>query len=228
MTETSLDISDLTRKVPAVLLPLLVLLLVVGRGSSAPSASQLLTQRLLQLVPISPGAVSTSRSYAYPNLMLPSEQLVEESSEFLMPGGVHEIENWYMNQLTSLGWRQTGSESSSNERTGATSGYGIEFTSPKYPLVYTQLSLEPLSQDQTLTEIVLANAQTPRPSSSYLSQSFNRAAVTIYMATTTMVPKKTTMYPFLLKETTRPHDRSLPLLFELPKTAKHSHDVDHL
>lgn len=201
MTDTSLDISDLNGKVSAVLLPLLLLLLIVGRGSSAPSASQLLAERLLQLVPIYPGAVSTSRRYPHPTLMLPSEPLVEESSEYLMPAGVREIETWYANHLKSLGWRQTGSESSKNERTGVISGYGIEFTSKKYPLVYAQLSLERLSQDQTLTKIVVANAETPRPSPTYLSQSFNRATVTIYMATTTMVPKKTTLYLFLLKET---------------------------
>ena len=85
MTETLLDIADLTRKLSAVLLTLLVLLLVAGRGSSAPSASQLLSHRLLRLAPIYVGAVSTNRSYPHPNLMLPSEQLVEESSEFLMP-----------------------------------------------------------------------------------------------------------------------------------------------
>ena len=54
MSNATLDISNLSRKTPAVLLPLLVLVLVAGKGSGALSASQLLTERLLKLVPTYP------------------------------------------------------------------------------------------------------------------------------------------------------------------------------
>ena len=202
MSNTSLDISDLGRKTPAILLPLLVLLLTVGRGSSVPTASQQLSGKLLKLVPIYPGATSTSMSYPHPNLILPDEQLVTASSKYLMTTGVSEIETWYLNHLESLGWKETGS-SSFNSRTGAVSDYGIEFTSSRYPLVYYQVSLKPLSKNETLAEIVVADAETPRPSSSYLSQTFDRANVTIYTVTSTMVPKKTTMYSFLLKQASK-------------------------
>lgn len=67
----------------------------------------------------------------------------------------------------------------------------------------TSSALDPLSQNQTLTKVVVANAETRRPFSTYLSQSFDRATVTIYMATATMVQKKITLYPFLLKETNK-------------------------
>lgn len=202
MTETSLDISDLSRKIPAILLPLLVLLLIVGRGSSAPSAFQQLAVRLLKLVPAYPGATPTSMSHPHPDLMLPNEQLVTARSKYLIPAGATEIENWYAGHLESLGWTEIGS-STSKTRTGTVSDYGIEFTSSKYPLISYQVSLKPLSRSQTLAEVLVANAETPRPSSSYLSQSFDRADVTIYAVTSTMVPKKTTMYSFLLKQASK-------------------------
>ena len=49
----------------------------------------------------------------------------------------------------------------------------------------------------------MADAETSRPSSTFLSQSFDRADVTIYTVTSTMVPKKTTMYPFLLRQASK-------------------------
>ncbi len=202
MSNATLDISGLRRKTPVVLLPLLVLILVTGNGSAAPSASQLLTERLLKLVPTYPGATSTGMNYAHPSLMLPNEQQVVKRSKYLIPAGVSEIEVWYAKYLESLGWKQTGS-SSSNTSTGPVSGYGIEFASNKYPLVSYQVSLEPLSQNKTLAEVFVADAETSRPSSTYLSQSFDRAYVTIYTVSSTMVPKKTTMYPILIRQASK-------------------------
>jgi len=207
MSNTTLDISNLSRKTPAVLLPLLVLILMAGKGSAAPSASQQLAGKLLKLTPAYPGATSTGMNYRHPSLMLPNEQLVTASSRYLIPAGVSEIEDWYAKHLESLGWKQTGS-SSSNSSSGAVSGYGIEFASNKYPLVSYQVSLEPLSHDKSLAEVFVADAETSRPSSTFLSQSFDRADVTIYTATSIMVPRKTTMYSFLLKQASKQVVRS--------------------
>ncbi len=209
MSYTLLDISNLSRKTPAVLLPLLALLLVAGRGSTAPTSTQQYAARILNIVPAYPGSFTTTKSNSHPPIMLPKERLVTASSKYLMPATVPEIENWYLHHFNSIGWAETGSVSSGNAKTGTGSSYEIEFTSPKYPLIYYQLSLESLSQSKTLAQVVVADAQTPRPASSYLSPNFDRAKVTIYsVTTTTMVPKQSTMYSFLLKKTNKKVVRS--------------------
>ncbi|TAN31248.1 MAG: hypothetical protein EPN30_00365 [Actinomycetota bacterium] len=184
-------------------LPLLGLLLVAGRGTTASTPAQQYVARILNIIPAYPGSFATSKSYPHPPIMLPKEHLVTASSKYLMPATVPEIENWYLHHFISIGWTETGSVSSGNAKTGTGSSYEIEFTSPKYPLIFYQLSLESLSQSKTLAQVVVADAQTPRPTSSYLSTSFDRAKVTIYSVATTMVPKQSSMYPFLLKKTNK-------------------------
>ena len=189
-------------------LPLLGLLLVAGRGTTAPTSAQQYVARILNIVPTYPGSFTTTKGNPHPPIILPKEHLVTASSKYLMPATVPEIESWYLHQFKSVGWTETGSASSGNAKTGTGSSYEIEFTSPKYPLIFYQLSLESLSQSKTLVEAVVADAQTPRPASSYLSTSFDRAMVTIYSVTTTMVPKQSSMYPFLLKKTNKTVVRS--------------------
>ena len=208
MSYITLDISNLSRKTPAVLLPLLALLLVGGRGSTAPTSSQLEAARLFKIVPTYPGSSTTTKGNPRPLIMLPKERLVTASSKYLMPATVPEIENWYLHHFKSIGWKETGSARSGNAKTDSVSSYEIEFASPKYPLIFYQLSLEPLSQSNTLAEVVVADAQTPRPASSYLPASFDRAKVTIYSVTTAMVSKQSTMYSFLLKKTNKKVVRS--------------------
>ncbi len=60
----------------------------------------------------------------------------------------------------------------------------------------------------TLAEVVVADAQTLGPYSSYLSASFDRAKVTIYSVTTAMVRQQSTTYPFRLKKTSEKVVRS--------------------
>lgn len=204
----SLDVSTISRKGAAVLLPLLVLLLVGGRGSATPSSSQLLATRLLNIVPVYPRSVATNQGNPYLLKMPPKEQLVTASSKYLVPATAYQIEQWYLNELKSLGWIEAGNTSSESAETGATSEYEIEFTSTRYPLVSYHLSLQPLAQRKTLVDVMVSDAQTPRPASSYLSPSFDRAKVTIYTVTAAMVPKRTTMYSFLLKQTNKSVIRS--------------------
>ncbi len=54
----------------------------------------------------------------------------------------------------------------------------------------------------------MANAQTPRPASSYLSASFNRAKVTMYSVSSAMVSRQSTVNAFLLKKTNKKVVRS--------------------
>ncbi len=207
MNHVSLGFSDL-RKKTLVFLPLVGLLLVAGQGSVVSTFSQREATRLLQSLPVFPGSVTTNKSYPHLLIMLPKEKLTTASSKYLMPATVSEIETWYLDHFRAKGWAETGSASSGNTGTGAVSSSEIEFTLPSYPLISYRLSIEPLQQGMTLAEVVVADAQTLRPYSSYLSTSFECAKVMMYSVATAVVRQQSTMYPFRLKKTSEKVVRS--------------------